>query len=247
MSTDVIAMWKKTFTEVLGKESVEFSEELLLLMLAVDESVKPSFLWDYPSVLPKDLLILLQILHSKSLVKTPLAVVYLDEDIFVVNLDALTRVLISYITSDHTWLIDISKAEPRVAAPCVHEAFKGYICTILQQLGIVSHRNTTRPPSPDADQQQSQSNDARNSLENEQLPTKNDQCQLLSINLPEATNLSSVFGVLLGYPQVYWWDSQSDGSNLSGIPLKVYKFTAVCRSLSQQEENEKTEEEEEEE
>lgn len=221
--------WNKVFVPILGKESTEYCEELAILLLSVDQSVKPCFMWDHSSVDPKSLLSLLQTLHEKRIISNSLAVVEVDLDVFIVNVDALARVLIGYLTSCHSWLIDISKREPKVAAVGVHDAFKRYLCTILRQLGVASdvvtqkdENHANNPCNANNSQQHSGNADAASS---EQMP------RLIVLSLPEEANLSTIFGCLLGYPQIYWWDGQSSGSSLSGMPLKVYKFTAQCTAV----------------
>ncbi|XP_018023632.1 UPF0739 protein C1orf74 homolog [Hyalella azteca] len=228
MSLENSNEWRKILSQTLGKESDDFDDELPLLLMAVDQSVKPSILWDFSPASAKDLLTLLNALRSKSLIKTALTVVVIEDDLFIVNLDALTRMLVSYISSEYSWLIDISKKDARIAALSIHQLYKSYICTILQQLGIVTPSKGL-DSSCTSDYQEllgSVSSASSNPQKNESTVLGNNNCQLLTINLPEVANLSSIFGCLLGYPQVYWWDSQSDGTTLSGMPLKMYKFTA---------------------
>lgn len=50
----------------------------------------------------------------------------------------------------------------------------------------------------------------------------------IQVKLPSDINLSTVFGCMLGYPHIYWWEGESDGKSLSGMPLKVFKFSANC-------------------
>lgn len=267
--------WNKVFIPILGKEITEFSEELAVLLLCVDQSVKPCFMWDHSSVEPKSLLSLLQTLHSKRIISNPLAVVEVDQDIFIVNVDALARVLLGYLTSSHPWLIDISKTEPKVAAAPVHDTFKQYLWTILRQLGVagdvmsqkdehhandpsnannsMEHSNNANAATTSGSQNdQTRDNQIRSSLTNDNYgngcsgtsdgissnlqslssAAASDQMpRLIALSLPEEANLSTIFGCLLGYPQIYWWDGQSSGSSLSGMPLKVYKFTAQCSAM----------------
>lgn len=268
--------WNKVFVPILGKESTEYCEELAILLHSVEQSVKPCFMWDHSSVDPKSLLSLLQTLHAKRIISNSLAVVEVDLDVFIVNVDALARVLIGYLTSCHSWLIDISKTEPKVAAVGVHDAFKRYLCTILCQLGVASdvvtqkdenhannpcNANNSRQNSSNADAAESSSSQ-NNQMHDNQIRSSqtsnffSNNCsgtsdcsssnmkslssaaasseqmpRLIVLSLPEEANLSTIFGCLLGYPQIYWWDGQSSGSSLSGMPLKVYKFTAQCSAV----------------
>lgn len=256
-----IEEWCKVFSDVLGKDSSDYSEELAVLLLAVDQSVKPAFMWDYTTLPPATLQNMLQLLHGKQLITNALSVVSIEMDTFIVNLDAVARNLIGYLTGTYSWIIDISKPEPKVASQQVHDVFKSYSCTMLQQLGMAgkevlsqetnvntelagvlnSSVNTERTLLEDVKHSCDQSGENSSSLYGDSSSAQSacasgpvTESKVFSLDLPEEANLSSIFGCLLGYPQVYWWDSESDSSSLSGLPLKVYKLSASCAALPPQ-------------
>uniref|UniRef100_A0A2P2I0G1 UPF0739 protein C1orf74 homolog n=1 Tax=Hirondellea gigas TaxID=1518452 RepID=A0A2P2I0G1_9CRUS len=259
MELNRMSDWVKILTQVLGKECASCCEDIIILMNCVDQSVKPCFMWDYFSVDSKVLLTLIQALHSKQLISNPLSVVEVDSDVFIVNLNSLTRVLIGYLTSNHSWLIDISKHNAKVAATSVHDAFKQYICSILRQLGVAGRqvsnlsntdsrnlcKNTKDLSSNEVSGKQTDgqygaattsSNSSGSQGATSNLLTETPT--LLVLQLPEEANVSTIFGCMLGYPQVYWWDSQSTGSCLSGMALKIYEFSAdwsMCETQSEAE------------
>lgn len=237
--------WGKIFNDCLGKDCSEYSDELAVLLISIDQSVKPCMMWDYSSVQPKMLQTLLQTLYMKKLLSSSFAVIQLEMDSFIVNLDAITRNLIGYLTIASTWLVDISKSDPKVASTQVHDTYKGYLCSILQQIGMagkdVLNRQKENEPSNTTVESNSNNQGGSNcnalfesSCSAASSSCANSACELFNVTLPEAANLSSIFGCLLGYPQVYWWDSEADGRTLSGMPLKVYKFSASCAALSEE-------------
>merc|ERR1719376_731167 len=126
----------KAVSACLGQDCVEYCEDLALLLLCVSQSVKPGFMWDYPSVSFKKLENMLHVLNAKGLITEHVVTVAVDSDIFILNLDAVTRNLIGYLTSTHSWLIDINTAQPKVASPDIHNQYKNFIHSLLQQLGI---------------------------------------------------------------------------------------------------------------
>ena len=217
--------WLTVVCEVLGKESLEYAAELSILLLLTDQGIKPSFLWNYPSPEPIKLASFLQTLQSKDLLKNSLKILVIESDCFVINLDALLRALVTYLTSSQTWLVDISTRDAKVAPVSLHETYNGYFISMLRQLGVADPRDVSL-----ADDATKVSPDNSSAPE---APSSADNAiaSIVHITLPDAVNLSTIFGCILGYPQVYWWEKDSTGSALSGMPLKVYSFEACCRLL----------------
>lgn len=227
MAEDSKTEWRNILLEVLGKESEDCIDELIILLTAVDQSVKPSFRWDFDEVSPQSLLSVIQTLYSKDFLKCCLSIIEVGDDIFIVNLDAVTRILISYLSSEHTWLIDISKSDAKIACPTLHTKYKAYICSILQQLGIVSNSNSSSSQSLGSEDENNPTTGVNSPQNSQPLATKsNADSQCFSLSFSDDVNLSTIFSLLLGLPQNYWWNCQSDELSISGLSLKKLRFTA---------------------
>lgn len=63
----------------------------------------------------------------------------------------------------------------------------------------------------------------------EQLVSEEEQLGAgqLEVELPSSCNLSTIFGLLLGYPVLYWSQPSQLGNNLSGQELAVYSVTCA--------------------
>lgn len=227
-----MAELSKTILDSLGRGYAEHCEELSLLFLCVSQAVKPAFMWDYPSVSLHKLQSMLSTLNSKGLITEHVVTVSVDSDVFILNLDTVTRNLVAYLTSTHSWLVDINTAQPKVATTDVHNLYKQFIRSILRQLGITK----SDIQSPNSDNPQTRTSE-ESSHEEDRVPELNPDQSVpdkpqLTLAFPDSANLSTIFGLLLGNPQVYWWNPASnDGSKLSGMALKVYQFNAVCAVL----------------
>ena len=191
-------------------------------------------LWDVCTPDTSGLLDLLKQAHLKNILSSKLLVVELDLDVFIVNLSSLSRVLTSIMGSLPNWLIDLSGSEPKVATKELHTTFRTHLTSILTQLGLMEEAQSNKTSSHstqnvDGLNSNSELVDAlsRASISTSTVPTI-DSDKAVLIKLPEDTNLSTIFGCMLGYPHIYYWTSETGEKSLTGVPLKVFKLSATC-------------------
>lgn len=237
--------WRNLFRECLGGRSSQYCEEVVPLLAAVDQGVKPSLLWDVCTADTSGLLALLNQARTKGLLGSKLVLVELGLDVFIVNLPAVTRTLINISSGAPTWLIDISGSVPKVASSENHQEFHTHLTSIIAQLnasssdvgmtdssgGPAENGDVNAPTSaitansPQAPQQQQQQQQPPPPPSSD---TSLGEIKAVEVKLPEDLNLSTIFGCMLGYPHIYWWQGESGGNSLSGMPLKVFKLSAEC-------------------
>lgn len=227
--------WKVIFRECFGRKGLEYCNELWPLIIAVDHGIKPSFLWDVCVPDTSALLSFLSTAYQKGLLEEKLRVVEIGLDVFIVNISSVIQSLTRILTSEDTWLIDISGSEPKIPNKDIHFHFRDHLVSLLSQLGVSScnkeENDTSIEPeikvSANSEEAFSPTTDNTVSEEPSRLERN---CEALdkaiTINFPEGTNLSTIFGCMLGYPQIYWWQGESGGNSLSCVPLKVFKFGA---------------------
>lgn len=228
-----LELWRVLFRECLRGHGSQYCDEVAPLLVAVDQGIKPSLLWDVCTADTSALLALLNQAYSKGLIVSKLALVELDLDVLIVNVTAVTRALVTITNANPTWLIDISEATPKVASSENHQKFRVHINSILRQLEIATGIgiNSEVPPtsSTSAESPSSSAAEGGNSESAASLLTSPPVVkEAVQVKLPNDVNLSTVFGCMLGYPHIYWWEGDSDGKSLSGMPLKVFKFSANC-------------------
>ena len=205
--------WSTLIVNTLGEEFKTYSHDIAYLLLCLNEGVKPGFLWDYSDMPTEKLKSLLMLFNAKGFINKNIVMLSIDEDTLIINLDTVTRNFSGYLGNTHSWLIDITKPEPKIATAEIHSSFVELIRSLLEQLGMTKSK---------------ESDQAAND-ENKTAPSHGGI--VYKIKLPESANVSTVFGMILGNPQIYWWNSSADGSTLSGMPLKIYNFNAKCKLL----------------
>lgn len=211
--------WRGIFRDCLGGSSVKYCDEVAPLLVAVDQGAKPALLWDVSTPETSLLLKLLKESHDRKLLNNRLILIEVDVDYFIVNKKVLKTYVSDLLSSSPTWLVDISNATPKVASSEVHQEFSGYLKDILNQLGFSTTEASNSSQSSQGHNEPQQ--DSNSSNENICPP-----CVSIT-SLPDDVNLSTIFGCLLGYPNIYWWNADSEGESLTGMPLKVYKLSAT--------------------
>lgn len=227
--------WKTLFRDFLGSKGPQYCDEVWPLLVAVDQGIKPSLLWDVCTPDTNALLSLLNAALERQLLTEKLRVVEIDLDVFILNINALVRMLMNILTSEESWLVDISEAEPKIPSKETHYLFRNHLISLLSQLGISDEKFKSSDSKPNDNEQVSiPTNDVSSSGNCISDASKSEATQsnslsslkAITIHLPNDLNLSTVFGCMLGYPQVYWWQGDKGGNSLSGVPLKVFKFGA---------------------
>ncbi|KAK4291626.1 hypothetical protein Pmani_035554 [Petrolisthes manimaculis] len=230
--------WRTLFRECLGGRGSQYCEEVVPLLVAVDQGVKPSLLWDVCTADTSGLLALLNQARAKGLLGSKLVLVELGLDVFIVNVPAVTRTLVNIIASTQTWLIDISGSVPKVATNENHQEFHTYLTSIIAQLNIgstdagMTDSSVGSLSTQNGDVNSPNSSTTTNTPQAPPPPPPSDtsvgEIKAVEVKLPEDLNLSTIFGCMLGYPHIYWWQGESGGNSLSGMPLKVFKLSAEC-------------------
>ena len=218
--------WRELFRECLGSRGVQYCTEIVPLLIAVDEGIKPTLLWDVCTPDTNALLSLLKQAYIKNLLSSKLLVMELDLDVFIVNVSSLSRMLTTMMGSLPTWLIDLSGSEPKVASKEVHATFRTHLTSILTQLGLIEENRMDTDESNNEPQSSSQNQHGSNPRTINRINAETDKALL--VRLPEETNLSTIFGCLLGYPHIYFWQGETGEKSLAGVPLKVFKLSATC-------------------
>lgn len=219
--------WRSLFRECLRGRGSQYCDDIIPLLVAVDQGIKPSLLWDVCTADTSDLLALLNQARSKGLLVSKLVLVELGLDVFIANVPAVTRALVSISGAPPNWLIDISAAEPKVASTEAHQEFSTHLTSIMTQLNMDEGDKDNPASTSSITPQQNDLESPPN--ENPSAPASlQKDIKALEVKLPDDVNLSTVFGCMLGYPHIYWWEGESGGNSLSGMPLKVFKFSATC-------------------
>ncbi|KAK8726044.1 hypothetical protein OTU49_010356 [Cherax quadricarinatus] len=220
--------WRVLFKECLGGRGAQYCDEVAPLLVAVDQGVKPSLLWDVCTADTSALLALLNQARSKSLLVSKLVLVELGLDVFIVNIAAVIRTLGGITGAPPTWIIDISCATPKLGSSEIHQEFRTHLNSIIAQLGVATQENEESSTLDSAGTHPQNGIDGT-ALANAPSTTWNSSTiKAIQIKLPDDLNLSTIFGCLLGYPHIYWWEGESGGNSLSGMPLKVFKLSANC-------------------
>ena len=169
--------------------------------------------------------------------KTPLAVVTIDSDVLLCNVDLL-RGLTSDRAKKH--VIDASShlKTPRVMSSeestVLLEKYLGELQDVFERFDIsckTKHRQTTNPEldrkrmGPNEQHGNHHDIDACQCL---QPDTSVHRTPVVDLLLPPTNNRTTMFGLLLGYPVIYWYrtEDETDPANaevcLDFVPLRVY-------------------------
>lgn len=200
--------WNAIFKKSLGKLSADCYRSFLLDIAIILLGLKPSLLFDYAVVDSKNAHSLMRDFAANGLVHRPLNVLKVGEDIFFADLNLLINYLRKSVGSEEFALIDVSGnlQEPRVLekgiAMQVREQFNKIVEIFQRKL------NDLTPNSVQKDKM----------LQNTQVV---DLGSYSEVNCC----VPSVFGLLLGYPVIYWCDEASENNCLSLVPLNRYTVT----------------------
>ncbi|XP_042222887.1 UPF0739 protein C1orf74 homolog [Homarus americanus] len=220
--------WRVLFRECLGGRGAQYCDEVAPLLVAVDQGVKPSLLWDVCTADTSALLALLNQAQSKSLLVSKLVLVELGLDVFIVNVAAVIRTLSGITGSTPTWLIDISSATPKVASNENHQELRTHLNSIIAQLGNATADDEENSPLGSVGTHPQNGVDGASHSNRAGTAGNGGVIKAVQIKLPDDLNLSTIFGCMIGYPHIYWWEGESGGNSLSGMPLKVFKLSANC-------------------
>ena len=201
--------WNGTFKKSLGKLSADCYRSFLLDIATILLGLKPSLLFDYAVVDSKKAHSLMRGFAANGLFPRSLNVLKVGEDIFFADLNLLINYLRKSLESEEFTLIDVSGnlQEPRVldkeiAVRVVKEQFNKIVEIFQQKL------NDLTP----------------NSVQKDEMSPNTQVVDLGSYSDVNCC-IPSVFGLLLGYPVIYWFDEASENNCLSLVPLNRYTVT----------------------
>ena len=183
----------------LGKRSSKMKlssvREVMYNIMAVDEGIKPAYLYDAPlTSTAVSLCKFVAELEREHLLHHSLCVVSVEEDVFIMRQDA-HKILQKRLLGNNveTVLLDVSPSLDK-ASPCKQTFTTELITLVLQHL---------------------------------EECLKDSRPVIVTV-FPENIPRPTIFGLLLGYPVVYYENteaSSSAGSCLNMVPLKVIKVT----------------------
>lgn len=202
--------WNAIFQKSLGKLSSKCYRSFLLDLAAIFLGLKLSLLFDYALIDSTNASILIEALATEGLIPHPLDVLKVGDDIFFADLKDLLSHLKKSVEFEELTLIDVSGKlqEPRVlpteTLKCVKKQFSRIVEILEQKLKHVSSKITQM----DEMVRHSEFVDLNSACDNDQ-----NWC------------VPCVFGFLLGYPVIYWYDQSSEYNCLNMVPLNHYTVT----------------------
>ncbi|XP_018415255.1 PREDICTED: UPF0739 protein C1orf74 homolog [Nanorana parkeri] len=174
-------------------------------ILFVDCGLKPGFLYDLSGAGVEEIQGYLKALHQMGFIKGPLHVLNMADTVLIVNVSSTVSYLRLLLDREDLHVIDVSA---KLKQP---EMFnQDRLCQIRSQL---SDLLTLLKPNQD---------------------TKPDIISIGDIPCPE-WNLCTMFGFLLHFPAVYWFDTSKSFENcLSFTPLKHFTVQTTCPKVGLQ-------------
>lgn len=168
-------------------------------ILAVDEGIKPAYLWDVSNVTAEEVKEFLNDLHVASIIHNPLQVLLVKDTLMVTWPVQLIKYLQSVIVDDDCVFVDITNN----IAPSVLQELKTLQAIEDMIENVIGQLKEIIDLSLDSD---------------------------LEIKCDTKWNLTSLFGILSGYPVVYWYDCEVERilsiSCLFTSTLRIYNVWA---------------------
>lgn len=183
--------WKTKMRKHLGKPLQKHYDNLMLDIILISIGLKPSFLFDYSFIDPMKVAYLLEDLYRSGMITIVLDVVVLGQDFFITNINDLLKALKENLNLKSFSLIDVSGNLEQPKA--VSEEIDSKVCKQLDDLLTQLDQKSHLPGNP--------------------------QRYFYNIDVQEEWNLSTMFGFLLCYPVIYWFDSKCQYNCLSFVPL----------------------------
>jgi len=201
--------WKRLLIKEFGKKAARKWMEAALDIKLVDKGIKPSLLFDHWGVDPDEMKNFLVSAQENQLIDAQIVLLVIGLDILLVNIKILRGVNHLYEEKSSkdkkVFFIDVSYGlkEPKI----VDLEHKNVSCT-YETFHALSKLI----------------NDIKSDFD--------------VVNIEDLTNLASfnvpcMFGFLLGYPIVYWYDQKESEENcLSGVALRVFQILGVMDDLN---------------
>ncbi|XP_064425239.1 UPF0739 protein C1orf74 homolog [Latimeria chalumnae] len=178
--------------------------QLAAEVLAVDSRLKPAFLYDYSGAAADQIRSYVLNMKELGVVVGDLHILDLSDNVLIVNLEETIQRLGKLLLGNQFCIVDVS-------------SFRG---------------RATFSNSDVTDQIKCHIADTLGHLKSQRSKEREGNISVSKIASPE-WNLCTMFGLLLGYPASYWFDSERSSENcLSLTPLRVYTVTASCPRIS---------------
>lgn len=193
--------WKNVVISSIGKHGKGKWKEIACSIVAVDQGLKPSYLYDATAACMETLHQLLQVAQSKNLISNGLVVLHLEEDFFIVNQAVCVEYLDKISASNVPLLLD---------QKC------GLILNDTERKEIIT--------------------EIVNLFKEELCHKKLASVDKAAVTLPGHMDGTTVYGILVGYPVVYWTNcSHSNIDNISNCELTCVKIKVPMLGLGSQE------------
>ncbi|GAB1598270.1 UPF0739 protein C1orf74 homolog [Argonauta hians] len=205
ISLKIISEGKKYIIKHLGKTLGRYSKRIICDILAVDCGIKPSFLFDYGCVKSKQVIALIRDFQKQQLLPASSQ----PCSFFVLSIEGDVLLCNTSILQSH--LLQTSQGN-RTAIIDISKSNSQ--AKLLQNINQVDERFSV--------------------VFQQIIASCNDSKEICEIAFPSSLNLTTLVGVLLGYPVVYWFDrsNDTDGNSLVIDSLTVFKLN--CHLLCQQ-------------
>ena len=184
----------------------------MLDIKAVDNAVKPAYLYDIGLPVSHKLRGFVADLHSDLLIRKHLNVAEVGMDCFIVNTDSINSISLRMAKT----LSSFGHSE----CNSVKTAVDGL------EVKLVDITNDSSPEVVLAETTFRELHDAVAEISSN---LKADSVQICKLNDSTVCNRTSLYGVLLGYPVVYWFDERENVTKnyLSMVPLACVQVTAA--------------------
>lgn len=198
-------IWRSAVGEHLGKKYLcaKYLPEIICSVLAVEAGIKPSYLVDFACIDVQKVKNFVNCLLHQDIVRSDLFVVTVGQDIFIINRTGLLK----HVTNILHKL----------------ERFTSKHCGLYFQPMFVDVSECYETP---VFASETTSAEIQEQLKDITLVLQN-KCHssdVLIMNFGSEVNLSTVYGIFLGYPHVYWYSKNSSSNCLSMTPLVIYKL-----------------------
>ncbi|XP_072025565.1 UPF0739 protein C1orf74 homolog [Amphiura filiformis] len=200
----------------IGKAAHKYWRAVACDIIAVCQGIKPGFLYDYGAVsshslaaLTSDVFQTISHEQSKGGKKCDMCVITLEQDVMLVNIEALYRRLEEQehcMESSTSNIIDVSE---NLKSPQILSFSSPHGIKLKQEL----HRFCAQCK--------------------QLLSKRNVDVKVAEVELPETENfnLTTIFGLLIGYPVFYWYQGGAEAANcLDMVPLIVYEIVCDLRN-----------------
>jgi len=196
----VFCGWRRVIKACLGKPCARQYRRIAFDVICVDKGIRQAFLFDYASLTPETLQQFSDNIFANHLVQTKLTVVGVGDDVFIVNIN----VLLQNLQHASVRLIDVSG---HLRDPSLFDVQRS-TCLVNAMLDILG---TQLQPESGTEPDTSTS-------------------RVVHLAIPDDINQTTMFGFMLEYPLLYWYDTYSDKNCLDMVPLHVCKLTATMNS-----------------